>query len=582
METHVCENVAFPDVEEEVVISESDDEWRIGDEPQQDEGRETDSDYSYTDEEENHDVNSNDELSDYEEKHDIITTENSDEDKVPIYIDRGMKGKPFVSEPDENVKLEVGLLFVNVNEFRVVLKDFVIQEGFEIERIKNEKTRVTARCAADGCCWRIHASPAPDGITFKIKTYTSVHTCIRTSKNSNATSTWIATKLESKLRADPNMSYKSMKQELLDKFGVEPSNVTQLYRARKRGLGKAVKEHFPNAKHRYCCNHLLNNFKLKFRTLLLTTQFWAVAKAYNEFMFNKAMEKVGKVSTEAANWLLDPERPKSMWARHTIDPECKSDHVTNNISEAFNSWVGDDRSKTILSMVESLTCRLMKRFQRRYEKGCSFENIITPRIRNVLDTTMQDGRMCRVTYAGDDEFQVVDGYTTFVVNLRARTCGCNYWVLSGLPCKHACACIAYKRANVESYCDGAYTTRSYCKSYIELIHPMPELDPNNRGNYGQIDPPALRRLLGRPRRNRKRSLVEGPSGTQDARRSSTVRCGNCREFGHNSLGCQRDKTKKQKKLSDLQEDQPTGATQVMSSSNLGTSSKAEPTKNGAK
>ncbi|KAK7250678.1 hypothetical protein RIF29_33263 [Crotalaria pallida] len=563
METHVCENVAFPDVEEEVVISESDDEWRIGDEPQQDEGGETDSDYSYTDEEENHDVNSNDEPSDYEEKHDIITTENSDEDKVPIYIDRGMKGKPFVSEPDENVKLEVGLLFVNVNEFRAVLKDFVIQEGFEIERIKNEKTRVNARCAADGCCWRIHASPAPDGITFKIKMYTSVHTCIRTSKNSNATSTWIATKLESKLRADPNMSYKSMKQELLDKFGVEPSNVTQLYRARKR--------------------------------------------AYNEFMFNKAMEKVGKVSIEAANWLLDPERPKSMWARHTIDPECKSDHVTNNISEAFNSWVGDDRSKTILSMVESLTCRLMKRFQRRYEKGCSFENIITPRIRNVLDTTMQDGRMCRVTYAGDDEFQVIDGYTTFVVNLRARTCGCNYWVLSGLPCKHACACIAYKRANVDSYCDGAYTTRSYCKSYIELIHPMPELDPNNRGNYGQIDPPALRRLPGRPRRNRKRSLVEGPSGTQDARRSSTVRCGNCREFGHNSLGCQRDKTKKQvrkqlklvvkkflqinafmsllflqKKLSDLQEDQPTGATQVMSSSNLGTSSKAEPTKNGAK
>ncbi|XP_057452869.1 uncharacterized protein LOC130744726 [Lotus japonicus] len=347
-------------------------------------------------------------------------------------------------------------------------QDFSIQEGFEIKRIKNDKTRVTAKCAADGCSWRIHASPTPDGKTYKIKTYNLLHSCIRTSKNSNATSTWIANKLESKLKADPNMSYASMKQELLDNYGIEPSNVAQLYRARKRvrqdskgvhalsyndlpawanlakdtnpgsiikleleprinknpefkrffvcldamkkgfvrgcrpwfgidgchlkgpyggvllsamavdgnkgmfpiafaiveieckeswmfflsllndalssvpewkdrqvtimsdmqkGLRNSVAEKFPNAKHRYCCNHLLNNFKLKFKTLLLSTQFWAVAMAYNEFIYGKAMDKLRKLNIEAANWLLDPERPKSMWARHTIDPDCKSDHI---------------------------------------------------------------------------------------------------------------------------------------------------------------------------------------------------------------------------------------------------------------
>ncbi|WJX72856.1 hypothetical protein P8452_56693 [Trifolium repens] len=50
---------------------------------------------------------------------------------------------------------------------------------------------------------------------------------------------------------------------------------------------------------------------------------------------------------------------------------------------------------------------------------------------------------------------------------------------------------------------------------------MPELDTKNRGCYEQIDPPILRRLPGRPRVNRKRSVIEG---------------------------CQRDKTKNQKKL----------------------------------
>ncbi|XP_058776102.1 uncharacterized protein LOC131650408 [Vicia villosa] len=316
----------------------------------------------------------------------------------------------------------------------------------------------------------------------------------------------------------------------------------------QKALQNAVVEAFPYAKHRYCCNHLLNNFKLKFRTLLLSTQFWTVAMAYNEFMFEKAMEKLKNISVEAANWMLDRERPKNMWARHTIDSVCKSDHVTNNVTESFNSWLGDDRKKTILSMIESITCRLMARFQKIYEKGCEFNNIVTPKIIKVLDTTMQDGRVCRVTYAGDDEFGVRDGYSTFVVNLRSQTCGCGYWRITGLPCKHACACITHKRENVEMFCDTSYTTKIYSLCYNNIIHPMPELDEKNRGSYEQIDPPVLRRLSGRPRVNRKRSVVEGPSGSQDARRSNTVRCGNCKEFGHNILGCQRDKTKKQKKL----------------------------------
>ncbi|PNX79139.1 hypothetical protein L195_g035123, partial [Trifolium pratense] len=299
----------------------------------------------------------------------------------------------------------------------------------------------------------------------------------------------------------------------------------------QKGLRNAVVETFPYAKHRYCCNHLLNNFKLNFKTLLLSTQFWAVAMAYNEFLFDKAMDKLTKVSNEAVNWLLDPERPKSMCARHTIDSECKSDRVTNNVSESFNSWLSDDRKKTILSMIESITCRLMAGFQTRFEKACDFENIITPKIRKELDTKMQDGRMCKLTYAGDDEFQVKDGYTTFVVNLRFRTCGCDYWRVSGLPCKHACACIAYKRENVELFADNVYTTKVYCLCYNEIIHPMPELDTKNRGSYGNIDPPVLRRLPGRPRINRKRSVIEGPGDPQDARRSNTVRCGNCKNLG---------------------------------------------------
>ncbi|KAL1337969.1 hypothetical protein AAHE18_10G176400 [Arachis hypogaea] len=126
------------------------------------------------------------------------------------------------------------MIFVDVHEFRSVLRDYIIQENFDIIRVKNEKARVTAICASEGCPWRIHASPSPDGIAFMIKSYEPRHTCIRKSEKRNANSTWIAKKLKQSLNADPNMSYELMSNELITKFGVE-AHPKQLYRARRKG-----------------------------------------------------------------------------------------------------------------------------------------------------------------------------------------------------------------------------------------------------------------------------------------------------------------------------------------------------------
>lgn len=501
----------------------------------------SDSDYDLNEEEDEFGTYESDDLSDFEESLDVIGNDHSDEDIIEIYVERGILGKPYENQRDGRITLEKHQLFLNVNHFREVLKDFAIQEGFELKRVKNEKVRVTCECASEGCRWRIHASPTSDGVTYKIKTYQGIHTCIRTSKNSDANSTWNANKLQSILMADPNIRYSSMRQTLLERHGIEPTNLMQLYRAKRKvhqhtggvhalsyndlptwaevvrqtnpgstvklaveprvglnpqfkrifvcldamkkgfvrgcrpwfgidgyhlkgpfggvllsavglygnkdmfpiavavveveckdswlffltllhealqsvlewkdnflyimsdqqkGLIQAVAEIFPYAKHRFCCNHLLNHFKMRFRSMLLTSHFWSCAMAYNEFMFDKAMTAMRKVSNEVADWLLCEERPKHTWARHTYHPLFKSDHVTNNVCEVFNSWLGDDRRKTILCMLESIVCRLMVIYQKRYQQSVTTQYVMTTRVRKILDITNQDARFLVVTYAG--------------------------------------------------------------------------------------------------------------------------------------------------------------------------------------
>ncbi|KAK2658009.1 hypothetical protein Ddye_011061 [Dipteronia dyeriana] len=54
-----------------------------------------------------------------------------------------LKGSPYKVTEVGRVVLEVGQLFINLQHFRQVLRDFVVQEGFKLKRIKNDKERYT-------------------------------------------------------------------------------------------------------------------------------------------------------------------------------------------------------------------------------------------------------------------------------------------------------------------------------------------------------------------------------------------------------------------------------------------------------
>lgn len=82
------------------------------------------------------------------------------------------------------------------------IKRFCDQRGFWNKALKNERTRVIAKCIVKSCPWRIHASFIVDTVTYMMKTMEETYNGVGILKKSNATSTWIAQKLSKRLKWD--------------------------------------------------------------------------------------------------------------------------------------------------------------------------------------------------------------------------------------------------------------------------------------------------------------------------------------------------------------------------------------------
>ena len=93
-----------------------------------------------------------------------------------------MKGKRFKYGENGKFELKKYLIFINVHEYMVVLKDFITQENFDIINVKIKKSRCTSICITKNCTWRIHASPMPNSICYMKKINNETQSCIKKKK----------------------------------------------------------------------------------------------------------------------------------------------------------------------------------------------------------------------------------------------------------------------------------------------------------------------------------------------------------------------------------------------------------------
>jgi len=159
-----------------------------------------------------------------------------------------------------------------------------------------------------------------------------------------------------------------------------------------------------------------------YKGLVLKDKLWKAASAYNIHGFDREMAAMKRLSPAAHAYLEKIDPDTGARAYFDIGPKCNL--VMNNLCECFNSYIIKARDKPILTMLEMIRKKLMRRYQKKRQGIREYVGEWCPKILAKLEQCVKEAGECTSYYARDGLYEVECSYGTFVVNLAHRTCGC--------------------------------------------------------------------------------------------------------------------------------------------------------------
>lgn len=123
-----------------------------------------------------------------------------------------------------------------------------------------------------------------------------------------------------------------------------------------------------------------------------------------------------------------------------------------------------------------------------------------------------------------------------MADLEKRSCSCNKWDLSGIPCIHVVSPTWYLDRHPEEYVHPSYDKDTYLRIYSHIVCPVngPKLWPCT--NMDPVLPSKIRP----PKRLKKskRRDPDKPSQSQSiSRMHIEIKCSKCQQYGHNVRTC---------------------------------------------
>ncbi|XP_020981334.1 uncharacterized protein LOC110272927 [Arachis duranensis] len=321
----------------------------------------------------------------------------------------------------------------------------------------------------------------------------------------------------------------------------------------QKGLILAVEEVMPQVHHRFCVWHLWRNFNKQWKDLELRRLLWDAARSttFQDFIGN--MDKIKRVSEEA--WTYLNKWPRHSWTKSQFSHRPKLDNICNNACEVFNARIKEARSKLIITLLEEVRMFVMRSIAKNKIKLNNHIGKLPPVIQSRLEKVRKESKNRVPIWTGDEayeKFEVHGQPTNMVVDLGKRLCTCQFWMLTGIPCVHACAALARVNKRPEDFCHPLVTMDSYTKTYEHYINPLPGQSMWEKSAYSKPQAPNIKRKPGKLTNKRRKDADEGPSVNKKAKQTVTLKrqlkpftCTYCGVKGHTKRGC------KQKRADEL-------------------------------
>jgi hypothetical protein len=127
---------------------------------------------------------------------------------------------------------------------------------------------------------------------------------------------------------------------------------------RDKGLVEADVLLGENCVRAYCCKHIEGNVKDAYGAKDgLMALFWRAARARLPTAFEHWMDKIAACNSAAALYLR--AIPADMWASAHF-PGTRQGHLTSNIVESVNKLLREDRSLSIIDLLDAIWHRVME------------------------------------------------------------------------------------------------------------------------------------------------------------------------------------------------------------------------------
>ncbi|XP_071713134.1 uncharacterized protein [Rutidosis leptorrhynchoides] len=258
------------------------------------------------------------------------------------------------------------------------------------------------------------------------------------------------------------------------------------------------------------------------------------------------MNQLKEFNKDCHKWLTNI--PPHQWARSHFSGRAVSDVLLSNMCEVFNRWLIDARDKPIVTALEYIREYLMKRIVNVLKHQSKCDGPITPAATKTFEKIKEEESQCSILWNGGQQYQVSGLHgRQCVVDMGRRECACRKWELTGMPCKHAMACLnnmAFNNQQVgvpEEWVHQVHWLMRWKETYKFHIVPLNGKSMWPKSNDPtKILPPLKIATAGRPKKNRRKSaekISEMNEKENFSRKGKSKQCGKCGTYGHNKRGC---------------------------------------------